>query len=49
MWQAFPASDYYEGSVPCAAYGRKLTYSTCTCVLAQVLQENYAWFPSSCR
>ena len=27
MWQAFPTSDYYEGSVPCAACGRKLTYS----------------------
>jgi len=27
VWQAFPASDYYEGSVPCVAFGRKLTYS----------------------
>lgn len=27
MWQAFPASDYYEGSVPYAVYGRKLTDS----------------------
>jgi hypothetical protein len=27
VWQAFPASDYYEGSAPCAACGRKLAYS----------------------